>query len=594
MNATKMKKIVTSFVEQMQEYLDLDMVLFIGEFASNFCISEHKKRGKATTQDVGRFRRKSSSFLIWEANTPRCLDSLDEKYNFDFVFSDDIGSFYSNASRMQNLEIAGSNHKISPGWGDIFDQVKLLNKNGILVLLMDSRALITKEYRLLNDIGFYVNAVFGLPYIERLSRGNTREELSIFVISKENNSSLFVADLEEGNTNYTSIIKNFFKKENGVNLYTGYRVKNKEFRTFSVVRAKAQVKDLTAHYKKYKMISINELLDDREQNFNDYSIRSENYIFILNRRDSILRALPVATISRSHIDEQYYRYYFHVSFNEVIRGEYVAIFLQSQLGGSLYKIYSSDGIFGHYTLSENNLRNLSIFIPPLDIQDQIIRAHNKIVDLQDSINTFSDNLSLNPNQFISESIGKIDDMLDQVGKLNATDKIRQIIERGECVDVEFKQTFGLETNSKNPKYGKSNDALKERIFEQISAFLNSYGGVLLIGVHDDQHITGMAKELRVLYGKSHDKFKLRFHEEISKYLGKEFTSPDYITYGFVPIDNYEVFKINCKRSTIPCRFGKEERLIVQEDPRIKTLKGEAEMRYISKHFPEYYASHFHL
>jgi len=124
----------------------------------------------------------------------------------------------------------------------------------------------------------------------------------------------------------------------------------------------------------------------------------------------------------------------------------------------------------------------------------------------------------------------------------------------------------------------------------MSAFLNSYGGVLLIGVHDNQHVTGMEEELKALYGKNNDTFKLRFNESLSKYLGSDFTSPDIVTYEFVPIDGHQVFQISCRRSPIPCRFGKEERLVVQEDPRIRVLKGEDEMRYISKHFPEYYTS----
>ena len=590
MNIQELEEIVVSFVKQMQEYLDPDKALFIGKFASNFCFAKnHYFEWKKDPQRVGRSRRKFSNFLIWEkGGSTQCLDSLDEKYDFDFVFSDEIRPFRSNASQRQELEINGSIHKVSPGWVDIFNKVKLLKNNGTLILFMDSTALITKEYQLLSDIGFYVNAIFGLPSVKRFPRFLNKEH-SIFIISKENNSSLFVADLKE-EVSYTPIINNFIEKEKGTSLYTGYTIHKEEFIDFNMVRYQEQFQELKSHYKDYEIMPISELSDDNEQDFNDHSVRSESHVYILNRKSPLTADLPI-TISEPYVDKEYSQYYFCISLNESVKGEYIAIFLQSQLGKSLYMMRLSLSGHNNYVLSNENLRKLHIFLPSLEIQEKIIRAHNKIVDLQNSINTFGNNLSLNPSRFISESVNKIDDMLDQVGKLNATDKTRQLVERGECVNIEFKQTFGLETDSNKPDYNKASPTLQARIFEQMSAFLNTYGGTLLIGVDDDQHVTGMEKELKTLYGKNHDKFKLAFNGLIETYLGKDFTHPDYVTYDFVPIDNHEVFQIKCKQSVVPCRFGKDERLIVQEDPRIRTLKGDDELRYISKHFPEYYASH---
>ena len=518
-------------------------------------------------------------------NTSEYSNSLKENQKFDYVFIDIFHrqhSYFHDLKHFSGFEI---------------EHLSTISKKGFALIVANVDEFSSdKVKKIMHEQGYYLNAVFGLPLANTRYKKILKNQ-SIFCISKRRSTSLFVADLSKhypGDSGWKVIVSNFFESKSGSDLSQGMYIKIENFYNFDMLRAIQRVKDLTSYYDEYEelelkhvLVSVNESVDTIE-NFEE----SENGVFIIKNILNNGDLLP-ATTDKEYVENVNSWPYYYAILNNKIDSQYIAIFLQSHIGHALMQTVANIANQSNKNNKER-IEEIPIFFPPIDVQKKIIMTHNKVMDLQESIDKFRNNLSLNPSQFINESINKIDNMLDLVGKLNETDKVRQLVERGEGITIEFKQTFGLETNSKNPKYGKSNDALKERIFEQISAFLNSYGGVLLIGVHDDQHITGMAEELRVLYGKSHDKFKLRFHEEISKYLGKEFTSPDYITYGFVPIDNYEVFKINCKRSTIPCRFGKEERLIVQEDPRIKTLKGEAEMRYISKHFPEYYASHFHL
>jgi len=511
------------------------------------------------------------------------INSIQKDKKFDYIFIDihcHQGSYFHDSRHVNHFEV---------------EHLDLLSKKGFaLVVANEDEFSNGKSKGVLQDNGYYINAIFGLPLLSTRQKRLLKDK-SIFFITRQKTSTLFVADLSKHHSDdysgWKKIVANFFSHKSGADLSQGLNIKKDDFYTFNTLRSIERVGELSSYYDEYIEQEIGEILVSIEESIDavDDFKKTRNGVFIIK---NILNAkdLVTATTDKDYVENCNSWPYYYAVLNNSVLADYAAIFLQSHLGSSL--VQGITNIVNHSgNLTTESIKEIPIFFPPIAVQKKIIRANNKIVELQESINQFRNNLSLNPGKFINESIDKIDDMLDQVGKLNKTDKVRQMIERGESATVEFKQTYGLETNPKHPKYEKSTDILKERVFEQMSAFLNSYGGVLLIGVHDEQYVTGMEKELSVSYGKSHDKFKLKFIEKISEYLGKEFASPDHIEYDFIPIDNHEIFQIKCNRSLIPCRFGKEERLVVQEDPRIRTLKGEDEMRYISKHFPEYFASH---
>jgi len=510
-------------------------------------------------------------------------NSLKKNQTFEYIFIDIFHrqqSYFHDSKRIDGFEI---------------EHLDLISDKGFaLVVANEDEFSDSKMKDLLHDKGYYLNAVFGLPLVNTRHKRLLKDQ-SIFYISRQKTSNLFVADLSKdlpGSLDWKKIVENFFLKLNGgSSLRHGISIKNENFYTFNTLRAIERIKELSSHYDEYKEGDLGDVLISIEESIDviEFLEEARNGIFIIKNMRSYGDLLPVTT-DKEYVNIQGPWSYYYVELNKKVDAEYVVIFLQSHIGRALM-LGITNIVNKSNKLDKVSIKEIPIFFPLINVQKKIIRTHKKVVDLQESIDKFRNNLSLNPSQFINESVDKIDDMLDQVGKLNKTDKVRQIIERGENSTIEFKRTFGLETNPNDPEYEKSREILKIRIFEQMSAFLNSYGGTLLIGVHDEEYVTGMEKELQMFYGKSHDKFKLRFNEQINKHLGKGFTSSDYITYDFVPIDNHEVFQIDCNRSPIPCRFGKEERLIVQEDPRIRTLKGEDEMKYISKHFPGYFASH---
>jgi hypothetical protein len=291
---------------------------------------------------------------------------------------------------------------------------------------------------------------------------------------------------------------------------------------------------------------------------------------------------------------------FHVVFNDKVISEYLSIFLESHLGRSLYRSHlTPDSENRSYELTKESLKKITVYVPSIDVQKQIIRSHNKVLKLQDSINTFSNNLSLNPAQFISEAINQVDDMLEQVGKLNDADRIRAmirgIVENGKS---EFKQTWQLPTGGeKKEQWEETKNLISATVFKVINSYLNTDGGTLVIGVVDDTHeITGLEPELEHYFKKDStvekriDKFENKFHKSLNKAFRKEFV--DLVSYKPVLIEGKYVWMVVCKPAQKPCVIINSEMIealkgqefYVREGGNSMPYSGQDRMDYIDMHF----------
>jgi predicted HTH transcriptional regulator len=209
-------------------------------------------------------------------------------------------------------------------------------------------------------------------------------------------------------------------------------------------------------------------------------------------------------------------------------------------------------------------------------------------------------LSLNPAQFISEAINQVDDMLDQVGKLNDADRIRAMI-RGiiENDNSEFKQTWRLPTQGeKKDHFESAKKIIYATVFKVINSYLNADGGTLVIGVVDDTHeITGIEPELAHYYKKQAetvekriDLFEIQFHKALKKAFKKEFV--DLVNYRPVLIEEKYVWMVVCEPAKKPCVIIDREMIkilngqefYVREGGNSEPYSGQDRMDYIDRHF----------
>jgi len=123
-------------------------------------------------------------------------------------------------------------------------------------------------------------------------------------------------------------------------------------------------------------------------------------------------------------------------------------------------------------------------------------------------------------------------------------ELKKLILIGENEKLEMKSTlrFDLRQNIVNKN-------LEFVIAKTVSAFLNSDGGILIIGVDDDGNALGLEKDIETLSKKDIDGFELHLRNIIKKYLGSNFEK--YLKVTFPTIDDKTICKVKILKSGKP-------------------------------------------
>jgi hypothetical protein len=124
------------------------------------------------------------------------------------------------------------------------------------------------------------------------------------------------------------------------------------------------------------------------------------------------------------------------------------------------------------------------------------------------------------------------------------DEIKELILSGENEKIEIKSTLRFDLREENV-----NKKLEYVVAKTISAFLNSEGGTLIIGVDDDGNILGLEKDFQTLSKQNTDEFELHLRQVIKKYLGENFEK--YLKISFPKIDDKEICVIKILKSGKP-------------------------------------------
>ncbi len=158
---------------------------------------------------------------------------------------------------------------------------------------------------------------------------------------------------------------------------------------------------------------------------------------------------------------------------------------------------------------------------------------------------------------------------------SAKDDTMGIIAGGETQSVEFKSTLrmNLHTHKRDKK-------IEHASFKTICAFLNSTGGILFIGVDDDQKAAGIIEDEFA----NNDKFQLHFTNIFNQHIGEQFSSS--ISTELVDIEDKYIFRIDCFRSKSPVflRSGEKEEFFIRIGAATQELHGSKLVKYISKNF----------
>lgn len=135
-----------------------------------------------------------------------------------------------------------------------------------------------------------------------------------------------------------------------------------------------------------------------------------------------------------------------------------------------------------------------------------------------------------------------------IGRFNnyTESEIMQLLQAGESDGIEFKSTlrWNLHTN-------KADKKIENACLKTIAAFLNSDGGVLVIGVDDDGQFLGLLQDRFA----SEDKLLLHWNNLVKAHVGVEFMQ--LIRAQVQEIEGHQILLIQALRSPKPAFFRRE-------------------------------------
>lgn len=155
-------------------------------------------------------------------------------------------------------------------------------------------------------------------------------------------------------------------------------------------------------------------------------------------------------------------------------------------------------------------------------------------------------------------------------------RLRALIAQGESERLEFKST--VRWNLRADKPGKE---MELAWLKSVVGFLNTDGGIILLGVDDEGHILGLDRDGFA----NADKCLRHMGNLINQHIGIEFAQ--FIRYGLVAVDGGSVAVIQCARSTTPAflKTGKDEDFYVRAGPASQKLPTSQILGYIESRKP---------
>lgn len=489
---------------------------------------------------------------------------VSENDKYDFI----IGDFPLGMGKREEYRFGSETIKIRQNWVEIAKSIKHLNDNGLAIYLVEPTGFGEFEGKkleeTLNSQGYFVNAIFSAP--EGILQPETFITPVFVLISKTKTDTIFIGELLSESQGL-EIARNYCSGVFGKDLKQGLAIEEKTFYGFHRIRIKQQIEKLETQYKEYEEYTIGEIANEINYvKYGDSLIEKENSIYI----PKIGNSLVVSKLSDTTIK---HHNYFQVVIGEKAINGYVEAFFRSDLGKLVLQSLTSGAVIPH--LNKSNLEKATIALPSFDDQKQILATQKKLSNLKQAIDNFDSELALNPTS--SQTIlAQLDSMLEAIGGLTEADEIRNLTRQGESKSIEFKETLSLDVKKQTKeKY------IELSAFKTIVAFLNTEGGVLLIGVSDDGKIPGIDIEINKFHKGNTDKFLLHFKNSLKTKIGEEFYP--YIEYNLVPVADNSVLVVKCKKSKSPCYLDNSE-FYVRTNPATDKLEGPKLVQYVKNHF----------
>ncbi|WP_320129359.1 RNA-binding domain-containing protein [uncultured Sphaerochaeta sp.] len=453
---------------------------------------------------------------------------------------------------------------------DIIELSSKLEKEGIAIITAEPSGYSTNDGKAfekeLNSHGFFINAYIRAP--EGILDPYTKVTPILAIISRNNTGKLFLAEILEIDQ-IQEIVQNYKSKKNGLEITSGKFVEKESFWGFGNLHILPQIERLKLQFSEFEEYQLSDLAESIKTiqsgaKFEDFG----NAIYVPRiGNSSVVRKIEEFKLKHHN--------YFQIVLKNSVSNEYLTLFFQTTLGRLILNSLFSESYINH--LTKARLEKSMVVLPPLNIQDQIIKANRKLNKLKISVDSITSEMAINPlgTDLLLKRIDKLADALDL---LSDADRVRSKIREGESKNIEFKETLSIDVAKETKEKYIETSSLKT-----IVAFLNTDGGTLLIGVSDYGEIRGLDHEIDTFH-KNKDKFLLHWKNLLKERIGQNYYT--YINWQIVVIDDKMVLEVICKASDIACYLDNNE-FYVRTNPATDKLEGPRLVEYVNQRFSKH-------
>jgi len=466
------------------------------------------------------------------------------------------------------FEIGDKNLKIRRNWSEIIKCLRLLDADGTAVCLVEPLAFGNADGQVfetaLGSEGYFVNAIFNAP--DNLIKPRAQITPTFVLLTRKPAKQIFLAELQSV-TQASDVVNNYYKGQQQHDLRGGLLVLPHTFSGFHGIKIRSQIEKLETQYKQYEKCTIGELaveINHAKSGDNYDELQNSIYIPFKIGTSSVVSSVEELTLKHHN--------YYQVVLQERVINRYLAAFFRSAIGKLILSSLTSTTYIPH--INKGDIESALVALPGIDDQESIVTTQSKLRSLKVAIDQFGSELSVNPISS-KDILNQLDSMLDVIGRLTDADRVRSLIREGESKFVEYKETLSLDVRNQTKEKTIETSSLKT-----IAAFLNTEGGTLLIGIHDNGSVTGLNYEIEKFY-KNLDKFLLHFKDLLKRSIGEEFYP--FIDYRPVKVDGKTVLLVECKAGLSPCYIDKLD-FYVRTNPATDKLDGPRLVEYVRNHF----------
>ncbi len=154
--------------------------------------------------------------------------------------------------------------------------------------------------------------------------------------------------------------------------------------------------------------------------------------------------------------------------------------------------------------------------------------------------------------------------------------IKDIIRAGEHEQLEFKTTFRWDV-----KRDQVSKDIERGVMKTITAFLNSAGGTLVIGVDDQHQIFGLESDMASLTKQNHDGFENHFNNLFVSMIGPEFRQYVKLSFHYLGDKSVSLVKVDQAHRPAYLKTEKGEDFFIRTGNATTSLRVSQVAPYIS-------------